>query len=114
MGSKSRAAFCFLSALIGISGWAVAQGQVSAPPQQLSRIVQPISDTQLVLLRGNTRPETRFGTDLGGVDPLVDLIELLLAVDEPDLQRGRREEDHEEADHAPHGGRDASATWTAG
>ncbi len=69
MISKAKAALCVLSAVVGISGLAFAQGQVPEAPQPLSRIVEPISDTKLALLRGNIRPETRLGTDLGSVDP---------------------------------------------
>jgi phosphodiesterase/alkaline phosphatase D-like protein len=68
MASKSTVVLCFLFTVVVISGRAVAHGQVAESPQPSSRIVEPISDAKLVLLHGNTRPETWFGTDLGSVN----------------------------------------------
>ncbi len=55
---------------------AVAQTAVSTA----ARIVKPIDDTQRVTLRGNTRPETATGKDLGAVDASMPLnrMQLLL------------------------------------
>jgi subtilase family serine protease len=80
MVSKSKAALFVLSAVVGISELAFAQGQVPEAPQPLSRIVEPITDTKLVLLRGNVRPEIRLGTDLGSVDPQLPMHRMLLVL----------------------------------
>jgi len=80
MVSKLKAALCVLSAILGFSQMASAQGRVPEASQPLSRIVEPISDTKLVLLRGNIRPETRLGTDLGGVDPQLPMQRMLLVL----------------------------------
>ena len=42
-----------------------APAQTGGPPSSVARITKPIDDTQRVTLRGNTRPETTTGKDLG-------------------------------------------------
>jgi Pro-kumamolisin, activation domain len=67
MARKLNGALCFLLTVIWATGSAIALGQAADFPQPLSRIVQPISEARLVLLKGNTRPEIQSGTDLGRV-----------------------------------------------
>jgi len=78
MASILKAALCILSAVAGITHLAVAQDQVAETPRPPARIVEPVNDAKLVLLRGNTRPETRLGTDLGSVDPQLPMQRMLL------------------------------------
>jgi phosphodiesterase/alkaline phosphatase D-like protein len=78
MASKSRVALCFLLTVVVIGKLAVARAQLAEPLQPLSRIVEPISDAKLVLLNGNTRPETRSGSDLGSVNPQLPMQRMML------------------------------------
>jgi phosphodiesterase/alkaline phosphatase D-like protein len=78
MASRLKAALCILSAVAGISQLAFAQSQVAETPRPPARIVAPVNDARLVLLRGNTRPETRLGTDLGSADPQLPMQRMLL------------------------------------
>lgn len=78
MTTTLKRALCFLPAAICVTGWAAAQHQAPEIPQPPSRIVQSISDANLVLLQGNTRPETRSGTDLGRVSMQLPMQRIML------------------------------------
>jgi phosphodiesterase/alkaline phosphatase D-like protein len=78
MASILKAALCILSAVAGIGKLALAQDQAAEIPRPPARIVEPVNDARLVVLRGNTRPETQLGTDLGRVDPQLPMQRMLL------------------------------------
>jgi len=55
-------------------------GRGQALPKPITRIVAPIDNAQLVVLKGNTRPETVSGKDLGAVDAAMPLSRMQLVL----------------------------------
>ncbi len=94
MTSKWNALICALLTA-GAMSWSSARGQMAAnalrettirsqavadiPPTQ-SRIVAPIDETKMFLLRGNTHPLARPEFDLGRVDPQLPLERMQLVL----------------------------------
>ena len=78
------------SALLGsaILGCGCIFGQTAnGVPQPLSRIVLPVDETKLVVLRGNTHPQAKPEFDKGRVDPQLTMNRMLLV-----LQRSPEQE----------------------
>ncbi len=74
------AATCILSTLVGMSESAFAQDEAAETPRPPAQITEPVNDTRLALLPGNTRPETQWATDLGSVDPQLPMQRMLLVL----------------------------------